>query len=191
MNELKKTVLREWLLIEFYSVARNIGFIDEAKTVSDKLIMKTIRCLDHETSMIDNPNINYVITIIALMWEHTNREQYDLRKIVVKFLSRVGYPTSAIIADEGFDKKDCVFSSLESFMEELLSTLNQERNCIEINGHKYLLTKFQTEIWNSMDTDKLIGISAPTSAGKSFVILLKLLSKIVNNNFDIVYIVPT
>lgn len=191
MNELKKTVLREWLLIEFYSVARNIGFIDEAKTVSDKLIMKTIRCLDHETSMIDNPNINYVITIIALMWEHTNREQFDLRKIVVKFLSRVGYPTSAIIADEGFDKKDCVFSSLESFMEELLSTLNQERNCIEINGHKYLLTKFQTEIWNSMDTDKLIGISAPTSAGKSFVILLKLLSKIVNNNFDIVYIVPT
>lgn len=150
MDELKKAVLREWLLIEFYSVAHNVGFIDEAKTVSNKLIMKTIRCLDHETSMVDNPSINYVITIIALMWEHTNREEYDLRKIVVKFLSRVGYPTSAIIADEGFDKKDCVFSSLESFMEELLSTLNQERNCIEINGHKYLLyAKKETNIFSN------------------------------------------
>ena len=42
-----------------------------------------------------------------------------------------------------------------------------------------------------MDSEKIIGISAPTSAGKSFVVLLKLLEKLSKENFDIVYIVPT
>ena len=42
-----------------------------------------------------------------------------------------------------------------------------------------------------MDNERLIGISAPTSAGKSFVILLKILSKLCIESFDVVYIVPT
>ena len=37
-----------------------------------------------------------------------------------------------------------------------------------------------------MDNDKVLGISAPTSAGKSFVILLKLVDKVDNDNIDIV-----
>lgn len=42
-----------------------------------------------------------------------------------------------------------------------------------------------------MDNEQVIGISAPTSAGKSFVVLLKLLQKISKQNRDVVYIVPT
>ena len=42
-----------------------------------------------------------------------------------------------------------------------------------------------------MDNEQVIGISAPTSAGKSFVVLLKLLQKISKRNRDVVYIVPT
>ena len=42
-----------------------------------------------------------------------------------------------------------------------------------------------------MDKEQVIGLSAPTSAGKSFVILLKLLQKISEHNRDVVYIVPT
>ena len=42
-----------------------------------------------------------------------------------------------------------------------------------------------------MDEKKVIGISAPTSAGKSFVILLKIIKKLMNGIYDIVYIVPT
>ena len=38
---------------------------------------------------------------------------------------------------------------------------------------KYLLTDYQKQIWDSMDNDKVLGISAPTSAGKAFVIHLK------------------
>ena len=54
-----------------------------------------------------------------------------------------------------------------------------------------MLTNFQKKIWDSMDNDKILGISAPTSAGKSFVILLKIVNRLRTENIDIVYIVPT
>ena len=183
MEEIKASVLKEWLEIDFYRTANKIGFSDSTKNVSEELVVQSIRCLDYETSVVEHPSVNYVITIIALMWEHTDKKAYDLRKIIVKFLSRVGYPTSAIIADKEFDQENCIFSSLESPLEHIYATLNQENNSVDVCGHKYLLTKFQMDIWNSMDKEKLIGISAPTSAGKSFVILLKLLDKLCKEKF--------
>ena len=191
MEQLKKQVLNSWLEIEFYRTAAKTGFIKSDSTVTQELIYDTIRCLDYETAISHAPSINYVITVIALMWEYADHTKYDIRKVIVKFLSRIGYPTSAIIADNDFDYENCSFSSLDSAIEHLLATLNQERNSVVVNGHKYLLTNFQMEIWSNMDSEKLIGISAPTSAGKSFVILLKLLDKLSRENFDIVYIIPT
>lgn len=191
MEQLKKQVLNSWLEIEFYRTAAKTSFIQADSTVTQELIYDTIRCLDYETTISHAPSINYVITVIALMWEYADHTKYDIRKVIVKFLSRIGYPTSAIIADSDFDYENCAFSSLDSAIEHLLATLNQERNSVVVNGHKYLLTNFQMEIWSNMDSEKLIGISAPTSAGKSFVILLKLLDKLSRRNFDIVYIIPT
>lgn len=125
------------------------------------------------------------------MWEHINHEQYDLRPIIIKFLSRIGYPTSAIICDEAFNKMECSFTKLNSWIDELLSTINQYNNEVTILDRKYLLTDFQKRIWNSMDKDKILGISAPTSAGKSFVILLKIIARLIKEDIDVVYIVPT
>ena len=163
MEQLKKQVLNSWLEIEFYRTAAKTGFIKSDSTVTQELIYDTIRCLDYETTISHAPSINYVITVIALMWEYADHTKYDIRKVIVKFLSRIGYPTSAIIADNDFDYENCSFSSLDSAIEHLLATLNQERNSVVVNGHKYLLTNFQMEIWSNMDSEKLIGISA--SAG--------------------------
>ena len=191
MENIKLSVLKEWLHIDFTNTAYKIGFCQQRATISEELIIKSIRCLDYETAVSKKSSVNYVITVIALMWEHIDSDKYDLRKVIVKFLSRIGYPTSAIIADSQFDQEKCTFSSLESPFEHILATLNQENNSVEVSGRKYLLTKFQMDIWNSMDREKLIGISAPTSAGKSFVILLKLLNRLCVEAFDVVYIVPT
>lgn len=191
MEKLKEHVLNSWLEIDFYNIANKLGFIKKELQAPVELIFDTIRCLDYETSMPLEPSVNYVITVIALMWEYANHEEFSLRKVIVKFLSRIGYPTSAIIVDDDFDKEKCIFTSLDSTIDHLLTTLNQESNNVDINGHKFLLTDFQMNIWKSMDSEKLIGISAPTSAGKSFVILLKLLEKLSKDNFDIVYIIPT
>ena len=177
METLKKKVLEELLQIDCHNIAIKLGFITQSsRAISTELIAKVIRCLDYETSMIKDPDINYIITVFALIWEYVDHSRYNLQKIAVKFLSRIGYSTSAIITDNNFDKENCKFSSLESPIDELLTSLNQEKYDVSIGKRKFILTKFQMDIWNSMDNDKLIGISAPTSAGKSFVILLKLLA---------------
>ena len=152
MERLKENVLNKWLSIDFSYIANKLSFVRETIEVSDELIFNTIRCLDYETTMRNSPSVNYVITVIALMWEYADREKFNLRKIVVKFLSRIGYPTSAVIADEDFDKSNCTFTSLDSIIEQLLATLNQEHNSIIVQNKKFLLTDFQINIWNSMDT---------------------------------------
>ncbi|MDE8757134.1 DEAD/DEAH box helicase [Pectobacterium polaris] len=54
------------------------------------------------------------------------------------------------------------------------------------------LTNFQYELFSSLDKSDLLSVSAPTSAGKSFVLSLSVVNKIKNNfNECIVYVVPT
>ena len=193
MKQLKNNILEQWLNVEFTSVAYKMGLINADRVVSydETLIYKSIRCLDYESIMVASPDVNYIITVIGLMWEHINFEEYDLRKIIVKFLSRIGYPTSAIICDENFDRATCEFTVLDSYIDEITATINQLNNEVNIGSRKYLLTTFQKKIWDSMDNDKILGISAPTSAGKSFVILLKIVNRLRAENIDIIYIVPT
>lgn len=193
MDELIKSVLDKWLEIEYYHVANKARFVNSDGTlkVSYKLILDTIRCLDYLTTVKNNYSLNYVITVIALMWEHVERDEYDLRNFILKILTRIGYPTSAIIVDDKFDISDGKFFRPNSVIDMLALTLQHQKNEIKINENVFLLTDFQMEIWNGLNEEKLIGISAPTSAGKSFIILLNTVSKIISENIDVVYIIPT
>lgn len=189
----KQQILTKWLNIEFTSIARKLKFISKENIISydESLIYESIRCLDKESLIKENVDKNFIITIIGLMWEHIDHDKYDLRKIIIKFLSRIGYPTSAIICDKGFNKETCNFSALDSYIDEITSTLNQMSNEVYVGDKCFLLTDFQKEIWDSINENRIVGISAPTSAGKSFVILLKIAEILKNKNFDILYIVPT
>lgn len=190
MENFKENILNEWLKIDYYLMAQKLGFSDKEYQVTDELIYNTIRCLDYLTSM-EKHSVNFVVTIIALLWNHADKEKFNLKDVIIKFLSRIGYPTSAIIVDQKFDKNNISFSHLNSLIDEITTTLNQNNNEVQVNDKKFLLTDFQMQIWNSIEQRKSIGISAPTSAGKSFVILLKLVEKLTKSIFDIVYIVPT
>ena len=89
MENYKNQVIKKWLEIDFSFIANKLGLIKSEYTVSEELIFSSIRCLDYETTVSKTPSINYVITLIALMWEYVDREKYDLRKVIVKFLSRI------------------------------------------------------------------------------------------------------
>ena len=91
VEEEKILVLRRWLEIDFYKIANKANLIFETRTVDINLIYDTIRVLDYETIMTENPSVNYVITLIDLMWEHIDHSMYDVRSIVIKFLSRYFY----------------------------------------------------------------------------------------------------
>lgn len=189
-DEIKK-VISQWLEIDFLAVANKLEFIKDTKLADEDLIYRTIRCLDSITIKRDEKDVNLVIALIALMWTYADKEIYDLKDIIIKFLSRIGYPTSAIIVDEEFDKKECRFAALNSWLDELTVGSNQLLNEVEVNGHTFMLTDFQKKIWTAMESNRVVGISAPTSAGKSFVILLKILQNLSVQSKDVVYIVPT
>lgn len=192
MEKKIQEILEKWLEIDFYYVANKVGFISKNIMADRQLVYDTVRCLDYLTfTKNENENVNYVITLISLMWTHIKHEEFDMRSFVVKILSRIGYPTSAIIVDELFDKENCSFTPLNSIVDQITAGLNQNSNEVEVNGKFFLLTNFQMRIWDAMDEKRVLGISAPTSAGKSFVILLKIVKKLIDERFDVVYIVPT
>ena len=70
IDKLEKSILKEWLEIEYYTIASKAKFINKQVEVDHKLILKTIRCLDYMTTMKEKPSKEYIITVIALMWEY-------------------------------------------------------------------------------------------------------------------------
>lgn len=187
----KETVLRKWLEIDYFYMAHRLNFIEKIISPDKDLLLNTVRIIDRETTMEKIPDTNTIIALLALMWEHTDRKEYDLRDFLIKILSRIGYPTSAIIADKEFDQGTCQFSASNSVFDKYTCTLLQERNEVHVNGKTFLLTNFQKQLWDMLDQEILVGISAPTSAGKSFVILIKSVQKMIQEDLDIIYIVPT
>lgn len=187
----KEEIVKQWLKIDYYYIANKIGFIEKQITIPHQLILKTIRLLDYETSMVHPIDIDTIITILALMWEHIDKEKYDIRDFAIKILSRIGYPTSSIIVDKEFDFKNGQFSGINSVFDKYTVTLLQSRNEVTIGENVFLLTSFQRHLWDTLESRPILGISAPTSAGKSFVILLNTIKKMLERKIDVIYIVPT
>lgn len=187
-------ILKRWLRVDYSKVASKLGFINTTLVPGDTLIARTIRFLDSETSKVNRgkmPNVNLIISTIALLWEHTDREKYQLSDFVLKMLSRIGYPSSAIITDKGYNAETGSFSTPDSIFDFFTLPLLQQRNEICIRGETFLLTDFQCKLWRKMEQSKHVGVSAPTSAGKSFVILLYSVKKVLEDNWNVIYIVPT
>lgn len=149
MEEEIKKVISRWLKIDFFAIANKLNFISKKEVADERLIFDTIRCLDYITIRRDEKKVNTVIALIALMWTYADKNVYELKNIIIKFLSRIGYPTSAIIVDEKYDKKECQFTSLNSVIDELTIGLNQLLNEVEVNGQTFMLTDFQKKIWEA------------------------------------------
>ena len=64
-------------------------------------------------------------------------------------------------------------------------------NSVSIDDRIISLNRFQKKVYDSSKINKSLSISAPTSAGKSFVLYQLLLTELRKKNQNIVYIVPT
>src|SRR6185437_16001255 len=72
------------------------------------------------------------------------------------------------------------------------NALLRELNSVEMAGKQIALTEFQLEVWKSLQTGASTAISAPTSAGKSFVVMEYLCENAVaTDHFTALYIAPT
>ncbi|MEI2666115.1 DEAD/DEAH box helicase [Rossellomorea sp. LJF3] len=82
-----------------------------------------------------------------------------------------------------------LLKGISAFEEYLFESFNEK----EIVNQKYLLSNFQYKIFDLINENNAISLSAPTSAGKSFILLKYVLDFLYKKNMSsvVVYIVPT
>lgn len=189
----KKQLLNYWLTVEHINIGKKLEFVSSNNIdITDDIVYSSLHLLD-KISLLKptEQDKSFIISVSALMWEYVPEKFKWISEFLIKILSRVGYSPSSIILDKEYDKENSHYSAMNSIFTEASIVVNQLRNEVELNNNYYVLSDFQKEIWEKLDKKKILGISAPTSAGKSYIILLKTIELMQKNDCDIVYIVPT
>lgn len=92
----------------------------------------------------------------------------------------------------GLSKLEGNKSSDIAFRTYLRRALLEEINTVTMGGKDVSLTEFQLEVWNSLKSSSSTAISAPTSAGKSYLVLEHLCESAYKaSRFTALYIAPT
>ena len=79
--------MKEWLKVDYFYMANRLGFINANILPTHELILNTIRTVDRETTISDTVDTNYIITLLALMWEHVDKEKYTLKDFILKIMT--------------------------------------------------------------------------------------------------------
>jgi hypothetical protein len=186
-------VLKRLLWLELTSHAIKLQFVSgsQAPLIDDKLLREALSLLNELSVAPNELEKRQLIAIAALLWNYRKPEWTGLQNCLVLFLSRAGFGPSSIMLDPDYGKEDGTYSYQESFQNRLAIALSHVTHEVRVGGKTFLLTDFQHQVWQAIDTGRLTGISAPTSAGKSYLILLKSIQLLLERPGPIVYIVPT
>lgn len=83
-------------------------------------------------------------------------------------------------------------SKLTSLVGMIQRRVVEHLNTIRVHKENIALTDYQKEVWDSLEGGSSLAISAPTSAGKSFLVIEHLCRRAVSaSSFTFVYIAPT
>jgi DEAD/DEAH box helicase/Helicase conserved C-terminal domain len=109
----------------------------------------------------------------------------DIHDAAIHILSGLGnFP--------GLTKLRGLGSEPQSLQARIRNALLRELNSVDMAGKRVALTEFQLNVWETLRTKVSAAISAPTSAGKSYVVMEYLCeSAIVAERFVALYIAPT
>ena len=188
-----KEILKQLLHLELVANASRLRLIDENlnEEVDEEFLTDAISVLNELSVKTDELSKKQLIAICALIWTYRNEKWDGLKNYLILFLSRAGFGPSSIMIDSDYSFVDKQFSFGESLLNQFAVTIAQVKNEIKVGDTIFLLSDFQKDIWESIEKNPLIGISAPTSAGKSFLILLKAIDLIKKKSGVVIYVVPT
>lgn len=192
MAEIYEDELIEFLLnYDLEKFAWNLKLINrEPKQLSAEKATQLLNLAErYSRAYNDEGKQNKCLYICGLLWEHKNSDWKAVDAFLVQLLTRLGLGPSAIMADTSYQDK---FSSLGSLQSELRVTSILNKYEVNVTSKDtILLSAFQKRMWDAMDKYNRLGISAPTSAGKSFVLVYKIAQLMLTKPGTFVYIVPT
>lgn len=135
---------------------------------------------------------NQCLLICGMLWEHRRSEWAALPQFVMNLLSRIGLAPSMQMVDADFKASGSRYQPLGSIaVEAAIEARNVEHEVLVLGRTPLVLSSFQRDVWQAIETRTRVGISAPTSAGKSFVLLYKALDILGREAGPVVYVVPT
>ncbi len=134
----------------------------------------------------DSDDLSLAYEVISRLVECESAHKEKITQAADIILSRLGnFPGRELLRKR--------YSELESFSPAL--TLSLERIAREVENTTddgIALTDFQYKFYTSLEEQRSLSISAPTSAGKSFILNLDLVRRLkAGKEANIVYIVPT
>ncbi|MBI1224106.1 MAG: DEAD/DEAH box helicase [Bacteroidetes bacterium] len=186
-------ILSILLNLELRSNASKLKFIDEGfdDGLDEDFLIESISVLNELSIRNDELSKKQLIGISSLLWTYRNPSWSGLKDYLILFLSRAGFGPTSVMADPEYSPLEKTYSFSESLINQFAVTLAHLKNEVIVGEKLFLLSDFQKEIWEAVDTNQLLGISAPTSAGKSFVILLKAIDLLIKKEGVVIYVVPT
>jgi len=127
--------------------------------------------------------------IVTKLFKNYNRVYPNLYSISHAILSRLGnFPNRELLNKYGFTKNKLYQSPIVN-----LEVIGREsENQILLEDNELLLTDFQKKFFDVLTKQNFYSVSAPTSAGKSFIFTVSIIKRLIKkNNEKIVLIVPT
>ncbi|USL44379.1 DEAD/DEAH box helicase [Priestia megaterium] len=131
----------------------------------------------------------YKIAINSLLLFKDNLE--NLHELIEFIMLRLGnFPAIDLMSKKGL-KSDAHDKTLP-FLSVVESIQKTQENTLQIKDNSFKLTDFQKELWGYLGLGLTVSLSAPTSAGKSFILQNFIMDKLITNNrFNAIYVVPS
>lgn len=171
-------------------VARKFGLVeDDGSRLQIGIATEALNLSEEYSFSYTNEDRLLSLLLCAMTWENREDDWHGIKPFIARILIRLGLATSAKMINWNADNQ--LFSSLGSLIEELTSTTKLISYEVTINGKVLILSDFQKRMWDAIDDNSRIGISAPTSAGKSFILVHKILDILSQEEGKVFFIVPT
>lgn len=184
-----KTTIETLLKLDMNAAASSIGLLPAFDvTIHENSIYEIINSI--ELAILEGGREKDISSVCGLLWTHFH-DNYDLLgDYILSVMTRIGFaPVSSMLLAQGSGNEMRIkTASLISAME---TTVQMKKESVRVFGASYNLTKFQKSLWTELNNSRHVAVSAPTSAGKSFLICLKLLAEIADRSGTSIYIVPT
>lgn len=181
-----KEAINTLLQIELRAAIESIGLKSNSQVdlVTEDNLYKVINAI--ERAILKNEDSKKIAAMCALLWTHFHKRFDLLGEYINSAMTRIGFsPVSRML--RGDDGK-IVNSSLSSILEEHLQS---QKYAIETLGKKLIVTEFQKRLWDELERSPRVAVSAPTSAGKSYLLCLRAVQNAASYGGVSFYIVPT
>lgn len=185
-------IVHSLLSFEHKKIASKLNFTNSyLNEIDEGILFKAIGLIDRLSRINDESSRRTIIILSAILWEYREVKWDGLREFLILILTRIGFAPSTLMIDTEYDPETMKYSELSGLINQLFITAHLLKYELNILDNKFLVTGFQKNIWEKIDDYNLLGISAPTSAGKSFIIMLKAVDLLLKRPGTIIYIVPT